>query len=136
MADFTPPNAPALTEQPEAKSGPSNLRLRVIYAFIGAAMLLGSVWYSAWTFALFFAAVQVKMLLEFYRMMRAGGYAPAKWIGVGAGLLLFSSAAYPFLSGPLVTTYGNLSKLITPPALGPAWMQVTWAWAFLFMLLP
>ncbi len=53
-------------------------------------MLLGSVWFSAWSFALFFAAVQVKMLLEFYRMMRAGGYAPAKWIGVGAGLLIFA----------------------------------------------
>jgi phosphatidate cytidylyltransferase len=109
LADFTPPNAPALTEQPEAKSGPSNLRLRVIYAFIGAAMLLGSVWYSAWTFALFFAAVQVKMLLEFYRMMRAGGYAPAKWIGAGASLIIFGFAfaglsySYPnsLGSGPL-----------------------------------
>ena len=89
MADSTPPNTPVLTEQSEAKSGPSNLRLRVIYACIGAAMLLGSVWYSAWTFALFFAAVQVKMLFEFYRMMRAGGYAPAKWIGAAAGTLIF-----------------------------------------------
>lgn len=52
-------------------------------------MLLGSVWYSAWTFALFFAAVQVKMLLEFYRMMRADGTKPAKWIGVGAGVVIF-----------------------------------------------
>jgi phosphatidate cytidylyltransferase len=54
-------------------------------------MLLGSVWFSFWTFVLFFAAVQVKMLLEFYRMMRAGGYAPAKWIGVGASLLIIAA---------------------------------------------
>jgi phosphatidate cytidylyltransferase len=52
-------------------------------------MLLGSVWYSSWTFGLFFAAVQVKMLLEFYRMMRADGTKPAKWIGVAAGVIVF-----------------------------------------------
>ena len=52
-------------------------------------MLLGSVWFSPWTFGLFFAVVQAIMLWEFYRMMRAGGYAPATWIGVFASLLLF-----------------------------------------------
>ncbi|WP_426060575.1 phosphatidate cytidylyltransferase [Hymenobacter sp. B1770] len=57
-------------------------------------MLLGSVWFSAWTFALFFAAVQVKMLLEFYRMMRAAGYAPAKWMGVGLSVYVFGVSAY------------------------------------------
>ncbi|WP_233169032.1 phosphatidate cytidylyltransferase [Hymenobacter sp. BT523] len=63
--------------------------MRVIWGVIGAALLLGSVWFSPWTFGLFFAAVQAVMLWEFYRMMRAGGYAPATWIGVGAGLLIF-----------------------------------------------
>ena len=63
--------------------------MRVIYGVLGAALLLGSVWFSPWTFGLFFAAVQAVMLWEFYRMMRAGGYAPATWIGVVASLLLF-----------------------------------------------
>lgn len=54
-------------------------------------MLLGSVWFSSWTFGLFFAAVQAKMLLEFYRMMRAAGYLPAKWLGLGASLVLFAA---------------------------------------------
>ncbi|WP_158011033.1 phosphatidate cytidylyltransferase [Hymenobacter lapidarius] len=89
MPDATPPITPASLDAPGKKSAPSNLRQRVIYASIGAALLLGSVWFSVWSFALFFAAVQVKMLLEFYRMMRAGGTKPAKWIGVGAGLLIF-----------------------------------------------
>ena len=87
LADSTPPTTPVSSET-ATSAGPSNLRLRIIYGLIGAAMLLGSVWFSPWTFGLFFAAVQVKMLLEFYRMMRAGGYAPATWIGVGASLLL------------------------------------------------
>ena len=72
-----------------AKPGPSNLRLRIVWGLIGAALLLGSVWFSPWTFGLFFAAVQAVMLWEFYRMMRAGGYAPATWIGVGASVVLF-----------------------------------------------
>jgi phosphatidate cytidylyltransferase len=81
--DLIPPAA-----EPE-KAGPSNLRLRVIYGVLGAAMLLGSVWYGPVTFGLFFAVVQAKMLHEFYRMMKAGGYAPATGIGVGASIILF-----------------------------------------------
>jgi phosphatidate cytidylyltransferase len=38
--------------------------------------------------------VQAVMLWEFYRMMRAGGYVPATWIGMGAGLIVFSVAFY------------------------------------------
>ncbi|UYZ65228.1 phosphatidate cytidylyltransferase [Hymenobacter weizhouensis] len=71
----------------------SNLAQRIIFAVIGAALLLGCVWYSAWTFAVLFAAIQAKMLLEFYRMMRAAGYRPAKWIGLGAGVYLFAVVA-------------------------------------------
>ncbi|MGY3090702.1 phosphatidate cytidylyltransferase [Hymenobacter sp. UYAg731] len=89
MPDATPPIIPVTIEAPAEKAGPSNLRLRVIWGVIGAALLLGSVWFSPWTFGLFFAAVQAIMLWEFYRMMRAGGYAPATWIGVGAGTILF-----------------------------------------------
>ena len=90
LADATPPTTPVSSEAAATTSvGPSNLRLRVIWGLIGAAMLLGSVWFSPWTFGLFFAAVQAVMLWEFYRMMRAGGYAPATWIGMVASLLLF-----------------------------------------------
>jgi phosphatidate cytidylyltransferase len=101
LADSTPPTAPATPETAAAAApaGPSNLRLRIIYGLIGAAMLLGSVWFSPWTFGIFFAAVQAVMLWEFYRMMRVGGYAPATWIGIGAGLLIFrcfSSTAAAF----------------------------------------
>ncbi|MBU6120309.1 phosphatidate cytidylyltransferase [Hymenobacter siberiensis] len=85
MPDSTPPNTSITPE----KTGPSNLRLRVIYGLIGAAMLLGSVWFSPWTFGLFFAAVQAVMLWEFYRMMRAGGSKPIVWMGLLMGLLIY-----------------------------------------------
>ena len=84
---MTPDHTPAPAETP--KPGPSNLQLRTIYGLLGAALLVGSVWFSPWTFGLFFAFVQAVMLWEFYRMMRAGGYAPATWIGSFAGLAIF-----------------------------------------------
>ncbi|GAB3651532.1 phosphatidate cytidylyltransferase [Hymenobacter agri] len=86
LADSTPSTT---AEAAAAPAGPSNLRLRITYGLIGAALLLGSVWFSPWTFGLFFAFVQAVMLWEFYRMMRAGGYAPATWIGIASGLIIF-----------------------------------------------
>ena len=83
-------SAPADTPKP----GPSNLQLRTIYGLLGAALLVGSVWFSPWTFGLFFAFVQAVMLWEFYRMMRAGGYAPATWLGMGVSLLLFATILF------------------------------------------
>ncbi|WP_190242642.1 phosphatidate cytidylyltransferase [Hymenobacter lapidiphilus] len=71
----------------------SNLSQRIIFGVLGAALLLGSVWFSVWTFALLFAVVQARMLLEFYRMMRQAGYKPAAGLGVGISLLLFASVA-------------------------------------------
>lgn len=68
----------------------SNLAQRIIFGAIGAVLLLGSVWYSAWTFALFFGAVQMRMLWEFYRMMRHAGYKPAALLGGALSLLLFA----------------------------------------------
>ncbi|MBC6700546.1 phosphatidate cytidylyltransferase [Hymenobacter puniceus] len=69
----------------------SNLAQRVVFGLIGAAMLLGSIWYSAWTFALFFGAVQMRMLWEFYRMMREAGYKPAALLGGVISIVIFSS---------------------------------------------
>ncbi|GAB2946038.1 phosphatidate cytidylyltransferase [Hymenobacter coalescens] len=72
---------------------------RIISASIGAALLLGSIWFSSWTFGLFFGLVQARMLWEFYRMMKEQGFKPAAFIGCGISLLVFASifvaAHYP-----------------------------------------
>jgi phosphatidate cytidylyltransferase len=78
-----------LTNQPPGKKPMSNLTQRVIFGALGAVVLFGCIWYSAWSFAVFFALVQAKMLLEFYRMMRQSGYAPVAGIGVGVSVLVF-----------------------------------------------
>ncbi|TGE15686.1 phosphatidate cytidylyltransferase [Hymenobacter elongatus] len=85
-----PTTPPAAAAPAEGKKPMSNLAQRVIFGVIGAALLLGSVWYSAWSFALFFATVQAKMLHEFYRMMQKAGYKPAAILGISLSLVLFA----------------------------------------------
>ena len=80
-------SAPAPDSQP--KKGPSNLRLRVIWGALAAALLFGCTFGGPISFGLFFAAVQAVMLKEFYRIMRAGGYRPASWLGGVVGVLIF-----------------------------------------------
>ncbi|AII51845.1 phosphatidate cytidylyltransferase [Hymenobacter sp. APR13] len=98
-----PPNPAAPGKKPM-----SNLAQRVVFGLIGAAMLLGSIWYSAWTFALFFGAVQMRMLWEFYRMMREAGYKPAALLGGGISIIIFASL---FLMSAGATTATGLSQI-------------------------
>ncbi len=70
----------------------SNMWQRILSGVVGAVLLLGSIWYSGWTFALLFGLIQALMLREFYRMMKAIGYKPAAFIGIGASLLIFTTA--------------------------------------------
>ena len=83
-----PPTPPA---GPQPKKAPSNLRLRVIWASLAAALLIACTFGGPVSFGLFFAAVQAVMLKEFYRIMRASGYKPAFWWGIVVGVLLFLS---------------------------------------------
>jgi phosphatidate cytidylyltransferase len=116
---LAPDTTPAQPEQP--KPGPSNLQLRTIYGLLGAAALVGSVWFSPWTFGLFFAFVQAVMLWEFYRMMRAGGYAPASGWGLGVGLIVYSVAFYAISAnaefrGNEDDTLGGFAAVLVRPA--------------------
>jgi phosphatidate cytidylyltransferase len=118
LADATPPTALATSETVAVAgpAGPSDLRQRVIYGLIGAAMLLGSVWFSPWTFGLFFAAVQAVMLWEFYRMMRAGNAKPATWIGVIISILIFAEINWQVgLKTQLDPGMAVIGNIVFPP---------------------
>ncbi|MBO3272555.1 phosphatidate cytidylyltransferase [Hymenobacter defluvii] len=86
MADATP--SPT---NPTGKKPMSNLTQRILYGVLGAVALLFSIWYSAWTFAMFFGLVQMRMLWEFYRMMRKAGYKPAALLGGGLSVVMFAA---------------------------------------------
>ncbi|GAB3635434.1 phosphatidate cytidylyltransferase [Hymenobacter arcticus] len=103
--------SPAPADQPK---GPSNLRLRVIWATLAAALLISCTFGGPISFALFFAAVQAVILKEFYRIMRASGYKPAFWVGIVAGTLLFVYCVYTTLSGNGLTVYPRLDEVPGP----------------------
>lgn len=116
------PLNPALdsASSPDAQpKGPSNLRLRVIWGALAAALLFGCTFGGPVSFGLFFAAVQAVMLKEFYRIMRAGGYKPAAAMGIVGSVLIFGITASGFyyfypnaaqkqpIAAVLTTTYAN-----------------------------
>ncbi|WP_162550135.1 phosphatidate cytidylyltransferase [Hymenobacter nivis] len=86
---MNPDLPPADARPPATKRVRSNLRLRVIWGTVAAALLIGCTYGGPISFGLFFAAVQAVMLKEFYRIMRANGYRPASWIGAVIGILIF-----------------------------------------------
>jgi phosphatidate cytidylyltransferase len=101
-------------------------------------LLLGSVWFSSWTFGLFFAFVQAMMLWEFYRMMRAGGYAPATWIGIGTSLILFAmlhawQGLPQYWHAQANSTFVRIGKATVPVGSGalPEQQMVLAAWALM-----
>jgi len=89
------PQPAAPDDQPK---GPSNLRLRVIWGALAAALLFGCTFGGPISFGLFFAAVQAVMLKEFYRIMRANGYQPAFWIGIVVSIVGFAAVFTIFFS--------------------------------------
>ena len=135
MPDATPPFPAIPAETAASTSGPSNLRLRVIWGVIGAVLLLGSVWFSPWTFGLFFAAVQAIMLWEFYRMMRAGGHAPATWIGIGVSLALFCGTSWVVFHDLVYASHESNGLLAFFDAIG-AVVNIEFLWRSLAILLP
>lgn len=70
----------------------TNLQKRVLVGIIGAALIISSIWFSAWSyFALFFLICSFSQL-EFYKNVAAGRICnPALYLGLICGLTLFSS---------------------------------------------
>ena len=94
------PKTPTPPAGSQPKKAPSNLRLRVIWASLAAALLIACTFGGPISFGLFFAAVQAVMLKEFYRIMRAKNHRPAFWWGIAAGTLLFLLVSYQLVIYP------------------------------------
>ncbi|WP_345223038.1 phosphatidate cytidylyltransferase [Hymenobacter koreensis] len=89
----SPSTPPPATNSPDvAKPAMSNMWQRILSGVVGAALLLGSIWYSEWTFGLLFGLIQALMLREFYRMMKELGFKPAAIVGISLSLIIFAAA--------------------------------------------
>ncbi len=67
-----------------------NLTVRTLSGAILAAVMLGAIVWSQWSFGLLLAALTVGGMLEFYALARRRNLAPQTFVGVAAGLTLFA----------------------------------------------
>jgi len=66
------------------------LQKRSISGLLYAAVLLGAILLSPWSFALLFAVFSVFILREFYQLAKAAGISPQKYVGITIGVLIFT----------------------------------------------
>jgi phosphatidate cytidylyltransferase len=85
----------------------------VIWGALAAALLFGCTFGGPISFGIFFAAVQAVILKEFYRIMRASGHNPNRWLGIIAGVIVFglifsaSAGYFQLLAGYLHLSGGG-----------------------------
>lgn len=70
-------------------SGLSNLNQRIIIGVLGAALFVGSILVSEWTYFVLFLLLTIVGLLEFYRLAGTQGIKPNKAIGAALGALFY-----------------------------------------------
>ncbi len=67
----------------------SELHRRIISAFLGAAVILSSLFLGSWTYFAVFLLIALLAQWEFYRLVRIQSYVPVRVLGVFVGGLLF-----------------------------------------------
>ncbi|WP_233555610.1 phosphatidate cytidylyltransferase [Pontibacter oryzae] len=69
----------------------SNLNQRIIVGVLGAAVFIGGIWYSEWTYFLLFLGLTLLGISEFYNLVRVQGIKPNKPLGLILGGMFFVS---------------------------------------------
>ncbi|MEM8568122.1 MAG: phosphatidate cytidylyltransferase [Bacteroidota bacterium] len=67
----------------------SNLKQRIIAAFFGAFVIIGSTYYSQWSYFFIFVSISIITQLEFYKNVGLDGMIPLKTFGTFCGSLIF-----------------------------------------------
>lgn len=67
-----------------------NLAVRTLSGAVLAAVMLGAIAWSQWSFGLLLAALTAGGMLEFYALAARRGNAPQRVVGLTAGLVLFA----------------------------------------------
>lgn len=68
----------------------SNLRQRIIAAFIGAAVIIFASWFNSWAYFLVFFVICMLSQLEFYKLTGLDGMLPLKFWGTFTGMFLYT----------------------------------------------
>jgi phosphatidate cytidylyltransferase len=69
----------------------SNLQQRLIVGVLGAALFIGSILFSEWTYFILFLGLCLLGVLEFYRLVKPLGIKPNQSIGIIAGGFFYVS---------------------------------------------
>lgn len=67
----------------------NELQQRVLIALPGAALLLGAIYWNAWSYFVVFGVLCFLTQFEFYKMLSFSGYRPFKTLGLTSGMLLY-----------------------------------------------
>jgi len=68
----------------------SNLAQRIIAGVLGAAVLIGAIYWSEWSFFVIFLLIMSFSLWEFYTILEKANFKTMKLLVVGVGVLIFS----------------------------------------------
>jgi phosphatidate cytidylyltransferase len=68
----------------------SNLAQRIIAGVLGAAVLIGAIYWSEWSFFVIFLLIMSFSLWEFYTILEKANFKTMKLLAVGVGVLIFS----------------------------------------------
>lgn len=68
----------------------SNLRQRIIAAFLGAGVIIFAAWFDSWAYFLVFFAISMFSQLEFYKLTGLDGMLPLKFWGTFTGMFLYT----------------------------------------------
>lgn len=67
----------------------SNLQQRFITGLSGAALVVGGIWYSQWSYLVVFGLIALLTLTEFYKLIKLAGISSNNKLGIAIGTLLF-----------------------------------------------
>lgn len=67
----------------------SNLQQRFITGLSGAALVVGGIWYSPWSYLIVFGIIAILTLTEFYKLIQKAGIESNKLLGIAIGVMLF-----------------------------------------------
>jgi phosphatidate cytidylyltransferase len=67
----------------------SNLAQRIIAGVLGAAVLIGAIYWSEWSFFVIFLLIMSFSLWEFYTILEKANFKTTKYLAVAIGILIF-----------------------------------------------